>query len=198
MFHLWLGFSCIPKPSVFFDQVFDQLITEQKFSSHCWKKRKRTQYCFNSPGFGESFIFTQKQKWVVEDMEDRTGQVSVPSSSSVGYRIQLDSPCARLCLVSCDWWTFTPGWIWLAWEDVFLRGGRGRVGGIHRAGLDCAGEATPRWEEHIGRGGERDWLMVMWSQNTVALEPNEKEVVRNIWKHSEIWGKQDELGWKGV
>lgn len=96
--------------------------------------------------------------------------------------------CTRCCSASCGW-TFRPGWTWLVGEDAVLRGGQGRAGGTQRAGLDWAGEATLWREEHIGRGGDQDWLMVMWSQNTVALEPNRQDRFREKIRRGREGGK---------
>lgn len=55
-----------------------------------WKtgQGNRTQYCFNSSGFGESFIrvfYTRKKREAnLEDEQDRTGQEKDRSPSPIG------------------------------------------------------------------------------------------------------------------
>lgn len=153
--------------------------------SLCGKQDKEigTQYCFDSSGFGGLFhwvFYHLKEKrrpsWRTDRTDQDIGARILSSRSSAEDSFQPCVPRARVAVLPpVIGGPFTPAWIWLVWEDVVLRGGQGRAGGIQWAGLDCAGEATPRGEEHIGRGGGRDWLMVMWSQYTVALEPNRTE-----------------------
>lgn len=180
--HQWLGFS-----SIIWSSVLSSHLQPTVFGvtvGSLWKtgQANRTQYCFNSSGFGESFIgsFTPERKrrpsWRTNRTEqDRRTRIRLLLVLSRWQASAMLAMCTCCCSASCDWWTFKPGWIWLVGEDGVLRGGHGRAGCIQRTGLDWAGEATPRWEEHVGRGGGRDWLMVMWSQNTVALEPNRGE-----------------------
>lgn len=180
-----------------FDQAFSHQPTVFRVTfGSLWKtgQANRTQYCFKSSGFGRSFIgsFTPERKAMLEDKQDRPGQKDMYPSPLVlsGWQVSaLLAMCTCCCSASCDWWTFRPGWTLLVGEDVVLRGGQGRAGGIQRAGLDCAGEATPWGEEHIGRGGGWDWLMVMWSQNTVALEPNRQEKYREKIRRGREGGK---------
>ena len=178
--------------------MFYQVITSQQslesLKGVCGKtgRANRTQYCFNSSGFGESFIgsFTPERKrrpsWRTnrseEDGRTHIHLLLVLSGWQVTATLAM---CTCCCSASCDWWTFKPGWTWLVGEDAVPPDGRGRAGGFPWAGLDCAGEATPWGKEHIGGGGGRDWLMVMWSQNTVALEPNRQEKYKKIRRGSE-------------